>query len=239
MDGSSTSKWILWDIGGVLVELDSTTALSAASAESGLSEARIRAVLREELRVDPAEYSLTEKAVAGQLSGQEYLEQVSKALDGKLEPSRIRKILGAILRGTDQRVINIVRTLGNQGVRQACMSNVDEVHWQEILRRFDLSDLFEVRFLSFAEKSVKPKPEAFRRVLEMWHAQPGDVIFVDDRADNVNAAIPLGLDGIVFTSPTQLIAALHERRLPVLLECPKRRPRGDRPQSHWTNHWKN
>jgi putative hydrolase of the HAD superfamily len=213
MHGSGTSKWVLWDIGGVLIKLDFATALSMASAESGLSEARIRAVMREEFRVDPAQYSLTEQAVAGQLTGQQYLQRVSQALDRRLGPNRIREILGAILVDTDQRALDIVRALGSQGVRLACMSNVDEVHWQEILRRFDLNDLFEVRFLSFVEKSVKPKPEAFRRVLEMMRAQPGDVIFIDDRADNVNTAISLGLDAVSFSCPAQLIVALRERRL--------------------------
>lgn len=37
------------------------------------------------------------------------------------------------------------------------------------------------------------------------------MLLVDDREENVNAAIPAGMDAIVFTTAAQLAAQLHER----------------------------
>ncbi|MGZ4448072.1 MAG: HAD family phosphatase, partial [Nocardioides sp.] len=40
------------------------------------------------------------------------------------------------------------------------------------------------------------------------------LVLVDDRADNVAAAVAAGMDGIVFTDAEHLRAALRERGLP-------------------------
>ena len=61
---------------------------------------------------------------------------------------------------------------------------------------------------SYALRSVKPEPECYRAVLAMLGASPADVVFLDDRADNVAGAQALGMRGVQFTDPGQARAAL-------------------------------
>lgn len=54
-------------------------------------------------------------------------------------------------------------------------------------------DLFDVSCYSCDLGAVKPDPAYFVRALERVGAEPGSVLFVDDRSDNVEAARTVGL----------------------------------------------
>jgi putative hydrolase of the HAD superfamily len=50
-------------------------------------------------------------------------------------------------------------------------------------------------------KLAKPDPECFRAALAVLRAEPADVIFLDDRPDNVAGAAALGIRSARFTDP--------------------------------------
>jgi putative hydrolase of the HAD superfamily len=68
--------------------------------------------------------------------------------------------------------------------------------------------VFEHRAFSCFLGSVKPEPECYRAVLAMLGAQPRDVVFLDDRPENVAGATALGIRGVRFTTPQAARAAL-------------------------------
>ena len=59
-------------------------------------------------------------------------------------------------------------------------------------------------------KLAKPDPECYNRALARLGASAEEVIFIDDRAENVAAAAALGLRSVHFTSPDE--AARGRRR---------------------------
>lgn len=66
---------------------------------------------------------------------------------------------------------------------------------------------FERRFFSCQIRAIKPEPAAYRHVLKELAAEPGDVVFFDDRPPNVEAARALGIEAHVFTDAGQIEAA--------------------------------
>jgi putative hydrolase of the HAD superfamily len=58
---------------------------------------------------------------------------------------------------------------------------------------------FEHLMFSCYLKLAKPDPECFRAALAVLRAEPADVIFLDDRPDNVAAAAALGIRSARFT----------------------------------------
>ena len=58
---------------------------------------------------------------------------------------------------------------------------------------------FEHLMFSCDLKLAKPDPECFRAALAVLRAGPADVIFLDDRPDNVAAAAALGIRSARFT----------------------------------------
>ena len=67
---------------------------------------------------------------------------------------------------------------------------------------------FEHCAFSYALRSVKPEPECYLAVLAMLGASPADVVFLDDRPDNVAGAQALGIRSVQFIDPVQARAAL-------------------------------
>ena len=92
---------------------------------------------------------------------------------------------------------------GHRGLRLAILSNapvevadrIDEAPWLAAFSR---------RFFSCRLKAVKPETAAYRAVLDALGAEPGEVIFFDDRPANVAGAAALGIDARLFRSATQL-----------------------------------
>lgn len=67
---------------------------------------------------------------------------------------------------------------------------------------------FEHLLFSCDFGSAKPDPACFGQALDRLGAPAGEVIFIDDREDNVGAAIGMGMRGIQFTGPEQARAGL-------------------------------
>lgn len=74
-------------------------------------------------------------------------------------------------------------------------------------------DLFHPVLLSCEIGVQKPNPEAFIILLNILQVMPSDVIFIDDRAQNVEAAKDLGIDSIQFFNANQLKDDLEKRSL--------------------------
>lgn len=57
-------------------------------------------------------------------------------------------------------------------------------------------ELFDVSCYSYDLRVAKPDPEFFRRSAQRIGAEPGEILFVDDRADNVASAQSVGMAGV-------------------------------------------
>jgi putative hydrolase of the HAD superfamily len=71
--------------------------------------------------------------------------------------------------------------------------------------------IFDHLMFSARLGAVKPEPAAFAAALETMALEPDEIVFIDDRPDNVEGAIACGLGGIVFRTAEQLQTELCER----------------------------
>jgi 2-haloacid dehalogenase len=70
--------------------------------------------------------------------------------------------------------------------------------------RFGILQMIDRYVVSGAEGLVKPDARLFRVLLDRYHLQAEECVFVDDNPDNVAAANALGMEGIVFTGADSL-----------------------------------
>jgi putative hydrolase of the HAD superfamily len=89
------------------------------------------------------------------------------------------------------------------GARLALLSNAPEPLARAI-DRLPWSQRLEQRYYSCRLGAAKPDPSAFLLVLSDLGAQPGEVLFIDDRPDNTRTARDLGMQAITFTSASAL-----------------------------------
>jgi 2-haloacid dehalogenase len=81
------------------------------------------------------------------------------------------------------------------------------------LGRYDFLHWFDGRVVSGEEKMRKPAREFYQILLDRYELNPSEVLFIDDNERNVRAAEAIGIESIVFKSPSQLEKELKELKL--------------------------
>ncbi|MED5448864.1 MAG: HAD-IA family hydrolase, partial [Planctomycetota bacterium] len=98
--------------------------------------------------------------------------------------------------------------LRTAGYRLIVLSNTCPPHVEWIGNQFSLLDRFDDRVFSYEVGTMKPSPEIYRVAVEAAGCEAAECFFVDDLAENVEAAHSLGLDGAVYVGVEQLKASL-------------------------------
>jgi len=92
--------------------------------------------------------------------------------------------------------------------RLLLLSNVDRYYWEVMRHNHAELDAFSTYLLSWEQGVAKPEPEAFRRAIAASHTEASRCFFVDDKAENIEAAQRLGIFGHLFTDVAMLQQAL-------------------------------
>ena len=80
----------------------------------------------------------------------------------------------------------------------------------EVRDRYDILQMMDGTLISSEEKLIKPDPAIFRRFCEKFSLDPRECLFTDDRPENIDGAISVGMHAILFRSPAQFAAQLRE-----------------------------
>ena len=107
--------------------------------------------------------------------------------------------------------IALLEELAGEGAALALLSNAPA----ELARHIESqpwAELFRHRFFSADLRLVKPDPEIYLRVCEGLGAAPEDLVFIDDRPENLDAARELGITPILYTDTPSLRAELGRAR---------------------------
>jgi len=77
--------------------------------------------------------------------------------------------------------------------QRALLSNSNTLHWPRVLDEMDLRSSFEHRFASHLIGKIKPDTECFEHVIEALDCDPEQILFLDDNILNVEAARSVGM----------------------------------------------
>ena len=82
----------------------------------------------------------------------------------------------------------------------------------EFLRKQDVYKNFDGEVVSCEEHVVKPEAEIYHKLIQRYELIPAETLFIDDRKENVDAAIEAGWNGLHFDhrNPEQSCATLRE-----------------------------
>lgn len=94
--------------------------------------------------------------------------------------------------------VDLVAGLAAVGQHLAVLSNAPQDTAQAV-SALPVAAHFEHLIFSCDLKLAKPDPECFRAALAVLRAGPADVVFLDDRPDNVAGAAALGIRSALFT----------------------------------------
>jgi putative hydrolase of the HAD superfamily len=108
---------------------------------------------------------------------------------------------------------NLVKDLQRQGFRTPLLSNGKRQ--TQVKQELGYYSLFHPVILSSKLRMKKPDPEIYQVLLKELKLKPGEILFVDNKKENVDTAKALGMDGIVFFDTQQLIQELKKRGIEI------------------------
>jgi HAD superfamily hydrolase (TIGR01509 family) len=105
---------------------------------------------------------------------------------------------------------SVVDRLNALGVAQYALTNLPAEKWSHIEETYPKIANFDAVVVSGAEKMVKPDPRLYQLTIARIRHAPEDVLFIDDREDNVRAGIEAGFKGHVFKGADGAVTALKD-----------------------------
>ena len=115
-----------------------------------------------------------------------------------------------MLGGVIQETVDILQELKkNKDLKIYALTNWSAETFPVALERFEFLQWFDGIVVSGVEKTRKPFPEFYRRLIDRYGINPSESVFIDDNLRNVEGAETLGVKGIHFKNPEQLKHSLE------------------------------
>lgn len=108
--------------------------------------------------------------------------------------------------------INWVKGLQKAGYKVYILSNYSRKSFKLGLDNGNLSVVSEAdgAVISYQEQLIKPDPAIYECLFDRFNLVPSETVFIDDREDNIEAAIECGMKGIVFRTKEQVLSDLEK-----------------------------
>ena len=107
-----------------------------------------------------------------------------------------------------------------RGLLTAIVSNMGDAVHEHMVRELDWLGRFDVLVWSYQLRVAKPDPAIYRYALERLGTRPEETLFLDDKAENVETAVAMGMKGLIFSTVEKLRADLIDSGLSKELPLP-------------------
>ncbi len=122
--------------------------------------------------------------------------------------------------------------LQRAGLRTGILSNIGDDIAAGIVARFPWLARFDHCTWSHAFGLAKPDPAIYIETAKALQVAPGNVLFIDDRAENIAAADALGMQALHYTTHPAFEREMRARGLDCLLNAGLSAATGEAPSRH-------
>ena len=195
---------IIFDLGGVLLDLNM----------QGIGQACKRLGINPELffvRTDTKNTSTVcqgisaSKAISdyqvGTMTTEQFLSLVLSHCAEGITRENVMEAWDACIGPMPKERLDLIKELRRKGYHTHLLSNTNDLHWEEIKRRYlsdegyTCADLFDHIFVSHEVHLAKPAPEIYQYAVRQIGRPAAGCLFIDDTLINVEAAKREGLQG--------------------------------------------
>ncbi|RXH56032.1 HAD family hydrolase [Granulicella sibirica] len=159
----------------------------------------------------------------GALTGREYWTQVAAAGENHTDLAFDQLIDHLIAADTDlwtqpnQPMIDWALSLQKAGIRTGILSNLGDAMTEGVLSRHPWLNGFYHRTFSYTLGTAKPDLAIYAHAATGLETPPENILFIDDREDNIAAAQAAGMQTLRYTTHTAFEQEMHSRSLDSLL----------------------
>ena len=195
-----TIKAIIFDLGGVIVELDFSIFFQKVIEISPLHKPHSSLFLEFWRQSDVYHQ--------GKITNKAFYHQACELLNICFtEQDEFFEAFNSVISHLNDDVVEYIKKLKNTGkYNLLLLSNVNESHWEFIKAKdWNLDQLFDELILSYKEIMTKPYPRFYQLAIDRAECKPEEIAFVDDGLNNVRGAQDMGINSIKFTGLEDLI----------------------------------
>ena len=182
---------IIFDLGGVIINLDTNATVVAFAQISGMS--------LEEISNAHEHADFFKAYEIGAISDAEFRTEIRKSLDINTSDQQIDMAWNAMLLEIPFSRITAFKKL-RKNFKLFVMSNTNHIHIRKFNEIFEslntgahFKDYFDKVYYSQEIGARKPNANAWTPILEEYNLEAQRALFIDDRLDNIEAAKKLGL----------------------------------------------
>lgn len=180
-------KAVLFDLGRVLVHYDHERTLQAVAALTTSDRATLHTLMAE----------ISVPLGTGALDAEELYTLFVDKLGLNADFATFIDAFAAGIARDDAALAYAVALQNRADTTVAVISNTNDAHVRWLDQHVPELMSFDLVMMSNEVGALKPSPVIYELALELLSLLPAQAIFVDDLAPNVEAAIALGLAGIV------------------------------------------
>jgi len=182
-------KNIIFDLGNVILKLNWDSVIEKYSSNDEDKKLLKKVIFESQEWLDLDEGIISKKdGIDKMLSNlPEHLHQPCKSIMNNWTDSLIHNIP----------MINFVKTLRSNGYKTYVLSNAPH-DIPVYLKEANLDQYFDGKIISAEELLVKPDHKIYQTLLNRFSLNPEECLFIDDRKENIAAAIECKLHGYVY-----------------------------------------
>ena len=198
-------KALLFDLGGVLVDIDFQLAFEQFEKLGQLEQIEIE----NRFQMDQA-YRDHE---VGKIEWSEYTSHLRYKLKLNASDGDIATAWNAIFKDQIGGTVNIIKQI-NANIDCFMFSNTNTKHHEFWNDKYpQVVSLFKQVFVSSELGLRKPDVESFEEIGRITGYEPKDFIFFDDTQENIDGAISAGLDAVLVNNSDDVIRKLTKLKL--------------------------
>ncbi|HBH23620.1 MAG TPA: HAD family phosphatase [Cytophagales bacterium] len=192
---NNSIKHLIFDLGGVIVNLDVTKTLIEMSGLFGVNQ--------QQLTAQYLQAPFFKQYERGEIGSEAFRSELCRLANKDVEDRHIDKAWNAMIGNTPMFRIDWLKEL-SKAYKIHMLSNTNHLHIVDFHEKFRKDtgieqphDIFDSVFYSYEIGHRKPEMSCYEYVLETIGAKPEEAMFFDDNQENIKAAQALGINSVL------------------------------------------
>jgi len=199
MEKDMVIKCIIFDLGGVIVELDFSRFFNEVITPSPLNKPSTP-IMMEFFRQSDTYHQ-------GKISNEEFYQLACELLQVcSLDQKAFYNAFNSIIADINLEMLDLIKTIKKANhVKLMCISNINASHWKYLKKQnWDIWNIFDDFILSHEIQMTKPDPAIYQLAIKKANCKPEQILFIDDGLNNVKAAEEVGIKALRFSNIEKL-----------------------------------